>query len=218
MTRIFEANGARFIAQDDMIVRWLEQGNGPFEPATLVWMLARLAERPGLYLDAGASTGWFAIPVAMTGRETVAIECNPRVIARLRDNIALNAVDIELHPVAASDKAGEVVFRHNPRWPLTSGGSLEQGIGGHRAQDTVRAATLDSLVGDRDVALMKMDVEGHEMAALAGAQRILERSRPFLLLEANTSAHEQALAGLLKGLDYTYEKADERNMLCSPRF
>lgn len=217
MTRIFEANGARFIAQDDMIIRWLDQGNGPFEPATLPWVFDCLSSRSGLYLDVGASTGWFAIPVALSGRETVAVECHPRVLARLRDNIELNSADIELHPVAASDKEGEAVFRHNPRWPLTSGGSLEPGIGGHRASDTVRVATLDSLVGDREVALIKMDVEGHERAALAGAQNVIKRHRPFMILEANTPTHEKGLAALLEQITYVYEKADDRNMLCSPR-
>ena len=217
MTDFHYANGAQFIAKDDMIVRWLRQGNGPFEPVTTHWLFDKLDEREGLYLDVGASTGWFAVPVGMRGREAVAVECNARVLKRLRENLDLNDVEAEVHAVAASDREGEAVFRHNPAWPLTSGGSLEPNIGGHRASETVRVATLDSIVGERKVALLKMDVEGHEIAALDGARRLIERDKPFMILEANTSAHEDTLAAFLDGMGYTYVKADERNLLCSPR-
>lgn len=216
MTDFHYANGATFIAKDDMIVRWLRQGNGPFEPETTRWLFDALHERAGLYLDVGASTGWFAIPVAMRGREVVAVECNPRVLKRLRENAALNEVDLEIYAVAASDAEGEAQFRHNPAWPLTSGGSLEPNIGGHRAREIVRTQTLDHLVAARDVALIKMDVEGHEIPALEGALLTITRSRPFMILEANTPTHEEALAAFLRQVRYTYFKADERNMLCSP--
>lgn len=217
MTDFHYANGAQFIAKDDMIVRWLRQGHGPFEPVTTQWLFDRLDEREGLYLDVGASTGWFAVPVGMRGREVVAVECNARVLKRLRENLDLNEVEAEVHAVAATDREGEVTFTYNPSWPLTSGGSLEPMVRGNRASETVRAATLDSLIGDRKVAVLKMDVEGHEIAALDGARRLIARDRPFMVLEANTTAHEGVLAVFLWEVGYTYVKADERNLLCSPR-
>lgn len=211
------ANGARFIAKDDVIVRWLRQERGKdFEPDTLQWMLARLEERAGAYLDVGASTGWFAIPVAQRGRKTIAVECNPRVLQRLRENMALNAAEIEVHDIAASDHIGDVTFHSNPKWPLTSGGSLEAGIRSNLLTETVRAAPLDSIAGDQTVALMKIDVEGHEIAVLAGACGLIERDRPFMVLEANTASHEADLYAFLTEAGYTYIKADHRNMLCSP--
>lgn len=212
----YRANGADFIAADDMIVRWLNQGNPAFEPSTTKWMFDRLAERRGLYVDVGASTGWFAIPVALTNREVVAVECNSRSFARLLENAEINHVRLEAHRVAASDHQGQATFHFNPRLPLTSGGSLIASAGARRAAETVNTDTLDNLVGDRQVAFLKVDVEGYEMAVLRGAETVINRERPFMVLEANTDAHFDALDRWLKDHSYTWKQADTRNMLCSP--
>lgn len=212
----YRANGADFIAADDMIVRWLGQGNPAFEPSTTKWMFDRLAERRGIYVDAGASTGWFAIPVALTNREVVAVECNSRVFARLLENAELNKIKIEAHRLAASDARGTATFHFNPRLPLTSGGSLIAHSGARRAAETVETDTLDSIVGDRPVALLKVDVEGYELAVLRGAEKFIMRDRPFMVLEANTDYHFDVLDRWLKAHDYTWQRADTRNMLCSP--
>lgn len=212
----FEANGARFAAENDMIVRWCRQTGRPFEPETTRWMLARLAERAGAFVDVGAATGWFAIPIALSGRLVVAIEANARVFRRLAANAALNGAVIEAHPVAASDRSGEAVFRYNGSLPLTSGGSLEQPIVNRPKSETVPTERLDVLVGERPVALVKIDVEGHELPVLAGAQKLIAASRPHLVLEANTGGHRAALAAWCDKNAYAWERADDRNMLCSP--
>lgn len=217
MTDIFEINDAKFLAQDDMIIRWLRGGNGPFEPVTTPWIFEKLEENEGLYVDVGASTGWFAVPIAIKGREVVAIECNPRVLERLRANADLNKVSLEIHPVAASDKIGEAEFGSNPTLPLTSGGSLESGIRANQKKETVKTATLDSIVQDRKVAVLKIDVEGHEVTVLRGAKEFIMRDRPYMILEANSPAHVTALEGVLEELGYTYVMADVRNLLCSPK-
>lgn len=43
--------------------------------------------------------------------------------------------------------------------------------------------TLDSLLGNRHVDFMKIDVEGAELDVLKGAEQLLERSRPCVLFE-----------------------------------
>lgn len=208
--------GVSWLAEDDMIVQWIRRTGRKFEPATTPWMLEQMDDATGAYVDVGASTGWFAVPFAKRGHKVIAFECNARSAARLKVNCDLNDVAIVLHEVAASDRNGTAVFTHNPRLPLTSGGSLEH-VAANRANETVPCATLDSLV-DEPVALLKIDVEGHEIAVLRGAERLVTESRPALVLEANTPRHEQALAEWCAAHDYTYTKADERNMLCLPRY
>jgi hypothetical protein len=95
------------------------------------------------------------------------------------------------------------------------GGSLEY-VPANKASETVTAIRLDDVI-DEPVALLKIDVEGHERAVLAGAERLIAASRPPMVLEANTGYHEQVLAAWLAEHDYTYMIADERNMLCLPR-
>lgn len=214
-THTDETLGATWLAADDMIIRWLRQNPGrKFEPVTTPWMLDQLT-RPGAYVDVGASTGWFAIPFALRGCEVIAFECNPRAIQRLKDNCALNNVSITLFENAASNSTGPVTFTHNPRWPLTSGGSLEH-VAANRASETVTAVRLDDVI-DAPVALLKIDVEGHEIAVLEGAERLIAASRPAMVLEANTPRHRDLLTAWLDAHDYVYASADERNLLCLPR-
>lgn len=206
--------GATWLAEDDQIIRWLRRTGKRFEPATTPWMLEQIAAREGAYVDVGASTGWFAIPMAIRGRDVIAFECNARAVARLKENCKLNEVEITLHEVAATDRVGTAIFTHNPRLPLTSGGSLER-VAANRARETVACATVDSLVTG-PVAMLKIDVEGHEPAVLRGAARVITESRPLLVLEANTPAHRVVLADWCKANGYVWLPADERNMLCVP--
>lgn len=206
---------ATWIAADDMIIRWIRQTGRKFEPATTPWMLEQMSARQGAYVDVGASTGWFAVPMAKRGYKVIAFECNARSAQRLKDNCALNGVNIVLHEAAASNHAGTAVFTHNPRLPLTSGGSLER-VRANRASEEVPCVTLDRCI-DEPVALLKIDVEGHEMAVLEGATGLIARSRPALVLEANTAQHESALTAWLRAYGYTWTNADERNLLCLPR-
>lgn len=206
---------ATWIAQDDMIIRWIRQTGQKFEPYTTPWMLEQMEQRGGAFVDVGASTGWFSVPFAKRGYKVIAFECNPRSIQRLKDNCTLNNVEIALHEAAASDKNGVATFRHNARLPLTSGGSLEY-VRANQATETVKTVCLDAKVFDK-VALLKIDVEGHERAVLEGAGRVIRDSRPAMVLEANTPAHEEVLAEWLEAHDYTHFVADERNMLCLPR-
>lgn len=205
---------ATWLAEDDMIVRWIRETGHPFEPATTEWMLGVMDGATGAYVDVGASTGWFAVPFAKRGHKVIAFEPNARVAQRLRDNCALNDVTIELHQAAVSDRTGDVTFGHNARYPLTSGGSLEPGPA-RRTFEIVPAVTLDGVI-DEPVSLIKIDVEGHERAVLRGAERIMERYRPALMLEANTAAHQMVLIEWLMDREYEWTLADERNMLCLP--
>lgn len=214
----FEANGARFIAADDMIVKWCRKNRREFEPETTAFIFAVLKEHGGAFVDVGASTGWFSIPAALRGADVVSVECNPRVFARLGENIGLNegaGERIVSYCAAASRRSGEATFFSNPALPLTSGGSIQAATCAGPIRETVTTVTLDSL-SLAGVSLMKIDVEGHELAALDGAAELIKESRPALVLEANTRSHREQLEHWLTLNGYDWEAADQRNMLCRP--
>ncbi len=138
--------------------------------------------KPGeTMVDCGANIGLWtltaAAAVGSSGR-VVAVEANPRTAERLRAHAA-QAPWVEVHGVAAGEAPGEARFdtggeHHNVARIADDGGEV------------VPVARLDDLV-EGPVAGMKLDVEGHELAALRGAQRLLE-SRPWVVVEFHPDA------------------------------
>lgn len=216
MTETYRANGCEFIAEDDMIVWWEVREKQPFEPVTTDWMFKVMKQRGGTFVDVGASTGWFTIPMLARGYDVLSFEPNPNVVERLKANAALNGVDLQLTQAAASHEAGKTVFFHNPRVPLTSGGSIECATCRNPQRMEVPTITLDEAVSG-PVSLMKIDVEGHEISVLDGAKRLITENRPHMMLEANTADHATEIRKWLGKIGgYTIAQADTRNLLCSP--
>ena len=63
----------------------------------------------GVFIDIGANIGYYALNAALLGAEKIiAIEPNPKILARLNDNIALNNLSskITVHDVAVGAKKG----------------------------------------------------------------------------------------------------------------
>ncbi|MDG3040444.1 FkbM family methyltransferase [Roseicyclus marinus] len=225
MTDIFEAEtGAKFIAADDMIVRWLRQvPTRRFEPETFKWIMDQLFARLGIFVDVGAATGWFSIPVLQSGIDVIGFECNRRVMARLQENCQLNGIEGAadlgrgvFHQAAASSVEGTTTFTYNPTLPLTSGGSVEPGVTVNSASEKVPTLTVDGSVSHAKVAVIKIDAEGHELSVLAGAAETIKRDKPALVLEANTREHLAVLAAWCEANGYGWQQADERNLLCLP--
>lgn len=72
--------------------------------------------------------------------------------------------------------------------PLGGGSRLVKGrTGTERARfDEIEIHTIDShIAAATPVGLIQLDIEGHEMAALAGARDTIARCRPLLVLEAH---------------------------------
>src|SRR5690606_17142146 len=76
-------------------------------------------------------------------------------------------LDIDYRQVALSDREESLEFDAT----AGSASSVSQGAGGK-----VRACRLDDVV-DADVTFIKMDLEGWEMKALAGAERLIRSNR-----------------------------------------
>lgn len=144
------------------------------------------ATRGSVAIDVGASVGNYAAAISRrvgpTG-QVLALEPNPDVYAELvRSTWGTNVVALNL---AASVEAGVAtlavptsgVDHHAPLGTL-------QPLTGEAATYAVRCVPLDHLVEQhRPVSLIKIDVEGHERAVVAGARETIERHAPALVVE-----------------------------------
>src|SRR5437868_3654072 len=153
-------------------------------------VMAALIKPGDTVIDVGANVGVYAFALArLVGRSghVHAIEPDPVSVARLR-RIAARCGQIEVHPVAASDARGSATL-HVPVYGAKRLGALASlgtpGAGGAVQYESVSidADTLDEIVPMSEPAFIKIDVEGHEMAALRGAERTIRRTSPALLVE-----------------------------------
>lgn len=135
------------------------------------------APRGGTAVDVGAWYGPWTARLRRRANRVVAVEPVPRLAAHLRR--AFPTVDVV--EAVASDHDG-VATLHVPRVGAVAGTSTVESGGGDAEPLTVRSVPLDAL-DLTGVTFMKLDVEGHELPALRGAERTIRRDRPVLLVE-----------------------------------
>ena len=143
------------------------------------------------FVDVGANIGLWTLTAASavgTGGRVFSFEPNPKTFAKLTANIRRNAVTcvVETFESAVTGSNCFVTFACEAAHNVSAITDIE-------AANTirVRAVSLDSLLGDRlaqsPIAGIKLDTEGHELAALEGAPGILQTNSPWLIVEFNTT-------------------------------
>jgi len=155
------------------------------------------APRPGeTVLDCGAHQGLFtlraAARVAPNGR-VISVEAYPPNAAILKSNTARSGGGrVTVVEAAALSKPGEIELYVTDE---ASGGQTTVPTAG-RGAIRVRARTLDDILAEAGAPhpdLIKVDVEGAALEALAGAGRALEK-RPRLVMEVEGGELERRLA------------------------
>jgi FkbM family methyltransferase len=137
-------------------------------------------------IDAGASTGLFTVAAALRYPDARihAFEPSPRQRILLQRNVRLNRVvpRVTVWPLGLWDSQGMLAFRtHGSMSSVESVSMLPTGL---PFGERVPVTTLDRWAGAMTVDLLKMDIEGAELEALAGAREVLARDRPDVLVQA----------------------------------
>lgn len=223
------------------ISRILEGRFHPTVRARLLWHLDRREYRPAREMlrryvkpgdtvfDIGANWGLvtsrLADHVGPDGR-VVAFEPNASLHADLR-SVAARRPNVDVHAIALSDEPGTLEL-HVPVSPPRAV-LRERAVHAmatvappsHRESTSydsvpVEVRRLDDLVDEGavpgDVAFVKCDVEGHELAVLRGAERLLRRARPTILIEVEQRHQERPIGevfSLLESLGYAGQVLDD---------
>ncbi|HEX2023638.1 MAG TPA: FkbM family methyltransferase [Acidimicrobiales bacterium] len=146
--------------------------------------------------DVGANIGLYSLGLSQltpNGR-VFAFEPSPGAFEWLRRNLTANGVtNVEAVHGAASDRVGTIAF-HDVAFFTAGSFTAEEGsyldseaVGSTLVE--VPCTTLDAFVessGVERVDVLKIDVEGAELAVLEGAERTLAEHQPTVVMEFNS--------------------------------
>lgn len=155
-------------------------------------VIDRAVKRGAHVIDVGAADGLYAARFSqLVGRSghVHAFEPNPAQFERLQAATAGRA-NVMAYAMGLSDHSGQAelhipVLEHDQRPGLGQiSVPADRMTIDHRVV-SVTLETLDSVFGAEPppVSFLKIDVEGHEPAVLRGAQGLLERRMPIILVE-----------------------------------
>jgi FkbM family methyltransferase len=214
--------GFRFQAD---LADWLGQYvylTGEYEPLTAA-LFEHLLGPGDTMLDVGANAGFFSLLCArLVGPDgrVFAFEPIPSVRRQLEANIALNdARQARVKAVAASDRTGTLTMFEGPEGHkgISSLRPLSESSGKLEVQ-TVAIDDLDNEIGG-PIRCVKIDVEGAEMLALLGMQKLLARDRPYLIVEFTDASlrsfgHSvRQMAGWLADREYSVFRIEEPGLI-----
>src|SRR5690242_16960813 len=194
--------GPRFAHQ--VYLRQLERWR-TFEPE--FYLLDRLVDPRRIAVDVGANEGIYAGRMAQLTSTVHCFEPIPWFAEALRQKLSRSIV---VHEIALSNRSGmgELRIPYRDDVELHGTTTLEPGnpLPGSTHVRVVPCTVrpLDACI-DEPVGFIKIDVAVHELAVLEGAQHILTRDHPTLLVESerrhNLNAPESVFE-FLHGLGY----------------
>ncbi len=170
----------------------------------LEWVIEKYVEPGTIAIDVGANLGLVSALMAISAGadgEVWSVEPNPQMHARIRELFWLNRLEnLRIVPCACSDTEGDAHLAIDAADHTRS--QLSQSPAGVPVQVT----TLDKLLDgtSKRVSFIKLDVEGHESQALAGARTTIRTHRPAVVFEMLPHAAQQVrqIGEILSSLDY----------------
>jgi len=154
-----------------------------YEPEQI--LIPYFCDKEHIAIDVGANIGLYSGLMVRHAKACHAFEANPYLARQLGRACVPGLTVIN---AAVSDQAGELTLYVPQRTPGLA--TVEEahpdasktGVG-PVATMKVKSVRLDD-VGFDDVSFVKIDVEGHEEAVLRGSERMIERNRPFMIIES----------------------------------
>jgi FkbM family methyltransferase len=157
----------------------------------------------GLTVDVGAHVGLWSRVMAMDFRRVVAFE----PVGTHRECFVENMHghgNVELLPFAVSDRATTLRITQPSGNTGNAHVSAASGDGAGSPRDEVTTAiVLDHYALPARVDLLKIDVEGFETKVILGAEALIKRDRPVVIVEQKPAMAER----------YGFKQYDARNLL-----
>lgn len=161
-----------------------------------------------VFVDIGANIGNHSVFFcSFLADHTLAIEPNPDVISKLKENLSKNASNYTIFECGVGDKesTGTIILSNS-----TTDNIGAAKIDTHNCEGGINISTVDVLFStwkakvDKlvSISLLKIDVEGMEPQVLKGSLNTIQNFRPHIFAEAATQKEFQETFKILKPLGY----------------
>jgi FkbM family methyltransferase len=172
--------------------------------------IRRFSQPKMVAYDVGANIGYVSLLLALAGgprAQVFSFEPLPANLSRLRTHIKMNNLQsrVKVIPAAVGDSIGRARFLVHASGGM---GKLEGSDGRetrYEGEIEVETLALDDFVwsqGNPPPTMIKIDVEGGEAKVVQGTSRILEVSRPVILMEIHGPEAGLAVWDLLRSAEY----------------
>lgn len=180
----------------DHITKSIYESKNFYEPEMLQF-IESLSPR-GTVVDVGANIGNHAVFFGLFTpcEQVLAVEPYPLAFDLLRQNIFQNGLGGIVHPIPAA------LGSRPGHCDIVPGPSSNIGTTLTKAGNTTTMTTLDDIVGNSAVSLVKIDVEGNEVDVLSGGLRLLTNQSPLLFIEAASDRDKYRIDSMLNPLGY----------------
>jgi len=214
---VFRGSGVRFFVKNVRDIIQNAHVNGAFYEADHLAVIEQHLLPGGVFLDIGANVGNHAIYVAKFCRpsQVIVIEPNPEALVLLRLNLLLNNLGIDTSHLGVGLSDAE--RRAEPRTPANNLGGTKMLLSD---EGPLRLVTGDSLFAARHIDFIKIDVEGQELAVLAGLEATIAASRPAMFIEVdneNEAGFEAWLADHDYEVTFAFPRYRNRNFVVRPK-
>jgi FkbM family methyltransferase len=150
-------------------------------------MVRRLVPRGGTFVDIGANIGWYSVHVALADptARVLAIEPIPDSYRWLTMAVESNGLaNVTTLNAGVAAEAGEIELWLDSGISGAASSAPSSGTAGLQRL-TCRAVTIDGVMATNGgrASFVKIDIEGAELFALRGAERVLGEHRPIVFAE-----------------------------------
>lgn len=174
-------------------------------PENELYVLQHFLDSKSTIVDVGANNGLYCyyFQEFIGCSQIYAFEPIPSLNSKLRKWFK----NIHFYPYAISNENAEKILRipyinsvkYETRAKLD--GIVEVGEN-HFDEIKIQTKTLDSIFIPKNICVnfIKIDIEGHEMAAIEGAKSIIAQNHPILMVEIEARHHGDKFAGIIRSI------------------
>jgi FkbM family methyltransferase len=173
--------GSFVIIENDLIGQYILR-HGIWE-GHLANIYSQLINETDVILDAGANIGFHTVQFARFGKKVYAYDPQPTIFNLLSANILFNgATDkVEQFRLGLSDKPGSIRMEPVNKFDQPNGMYNFGGRG--LTNDETGEESVELVTFDKDVDVIKIDIQGSEIYAFKGMEQMIDRCQPWIMFE-----------------------------------